>query len=419
MRPWSSAFAVSLLLTIGGCTESKLRPGHCEHDSDCLPGEYCVLQGAATFSCALLDGGLPDGNASDASPDVSAEVALEVAPEVAPEVPPECITSSDCPSPKPICDTGSCRPCDGLRPGDGAACTARDSGKRICGSNGSCVECVSVTSSDCNSDPAKPICDVGSNTCVKCSVDAQCTTKGAGPGICMSHQDGRCAADGEVIYVENRAGCATTGLEAMPGSAGTPFCGPQVALMALTSTRRVIVISGAVAGFQWSATGANPVSVIGRTAAAIVGGLQSGIGLSGAGELFVRDIIIRRSDTVGVTAQNAALLRLDRVTVDANGGGGIFIDGAEFDIRNTTVTGNGPGQSGAITWGGILVTNSPVSGSAQLDLVTIQGNNPVGLSCSGPVTGIGVFATGNTSVDVVSSCGITLCSPAGPTCGAH
>jgi hypothetical protein len=204
----------------------------------------------------------------------------------------------------------------------------------------------------------------------------------------------------------------------MAGSSGTPFCGPQVALDALTSSRRVLVISGPVAGLQWNAAGANPISLIGRASAAIVGGLQSGISFSGAGELFARDIVVRRSDAAGIVAQNGAVLRLEHVTVDGNGGGGIFVDGAAFDIRNTTITANGPGQSGATTWGGMLATNVLASGPANLELVTIRNNNPVGLACSGPVSGTGVLATDNTSINIATSCALTGCSPAGPTCGA-
>jgi hypothetical protein len=234
----------------------------------------------------------------------------------------------------------------------------------------------------------------------------------------MSHQDGRCASDGEVIYVENKGGCASSAITPMAGSASTPFCGPQIALDALTTSRRILLISGPVAGLQWNGSGANPISVIGRASAAIVGGLQSGIALSGAGELYARDIVIRRSDAAGVAAQNGAVLRLDHVTVDSNGGGGILVDGAAFDVRNTTITSNGPGQSGATTWGGMLATNILASGPANLELVTIRNNNPVGLSCSGGVTGTGVLATDNTSINIANTCGITACSPAGPTCGA-
>jgi hypothetical protein len=394
-------YVLAVLAVFGltaGCSESKLRAGHCERDTDCPSGQVCVLEGATTFTCAAPDGGLPDGD------------AMEVAPE--------CTTSSQCPAEKPICDAQTCRACDSARPADGAACASRDGTRPFCGPSGACVECVSATSADCTANPAKPICDPSSNTCVGCATDDQCVAKGVGPGLCMSHQDGRCASDSEVIYVENKGGCASSVLTPMAGSSGTPFCGPQIALDGLTPSRRVLVISGPVAGLQWNAAGANPISLIGRASAAIVGGLQSGISFSGAGELFARDIVVRRSDAAGIAAQNGAVLRLEHVTVDSNGGGGILVDGAAFDIRNTTITANGPGQSGATAWGGMLATNVLASGPANLELVTIRNNNPVGLACSGPVSGTGVLATDNTSINIATSCALTACTPAGPTCGA-
>ena len=115
-------YGLAVLAVFGltaGCSESKLRAGHCEHDTDCPSGQVCVLEGAATFTCAAPDGGLPDGDAS--------------------EVAAECTTSSQCPADKPICDAQTCRACDSARSGDGAACASRDSGRPVYGPNGACV----------------------------------------------------------------------------------------------------------------------------------------------------------------------------------------------------------------------------------------------------------------------------------------
>ena len=392
---------LALLAVVGlsvACSENKLRAGYCEHDTDCPSGQVCVLEGAATFTCAASDGGLPDGDAS--------------------EVAPECTTSSQCPAEKPICDMQTCRACDSARPGDTTACASRDSARPFCGPGGACVECVSPTSADCTANTAKPICDVASNTCVGCTTDAQCAAKGVGPGICMSHQDGRCASDGEVIYVENKGGCASSSITPMAGSAGAPFCGPQLALDALTSLRRVIVISGAVAGAAWSpVSGATPVTLIGRSAV-IAPGTAIGLRITGAAEVYVRDLTVRNSEQVGIIAEGGAILHLEHVTVDSNRGGGIMLDGSAFDIRASTITGNGPGQAaGGVVWGGIRV-QAPGT-PASLMLVTASNNQSAGVSCSDPIDGVGVLATGNAGgVQVTSACSISPCATAGPTCGA-
>jgi len=383
-----------------GCTENKLRAGHCERDTDCPPGQSCVLEGAATFTCAASDGGLPDGDAS--------------------EVAPECTASSQCPVERPICDAQTCRACDSARFGDGTACASRDSTRPLCGPTGACVECVSTTSADCNANLAKPICDLASNTCVGCSGDDQCAAKGGGPGVCMSHQDGRCAADSEVIYVENKAGCATSALTPGAGSATSPFCGPQLAIDGLTTSRRVVLISGPVMGATWTVTSAStPVTFVGRTAAAIAPGTTVGMRVTGPGDLYARDLVVRNSELVGVIAENGATLRLDHVTIDSNRGGGISIDNSAFDVRNTTITANGPGQAGGgVVWGGIRI-DAP-GNPASLALVTVSNNQSAGVSCSGPIAGLGVLAADNLGgVDVTSACQVPPCSPAGPTCGAQ
>jgi len=391
---------LTLLGLTAGCTENKLRAGHCERDTDCPPGRSCVLEGAATFTCAASDGGLPDGDVSEAAP--------------------ECTASSQCPVEKPICDAQTCRACDSTQFGDGAACASRDSARPLCGPTGACVECVSTTSADCNGNPAKPICDLASNTCVECTADDQCAAKGVGAGICMSHQDGRCASDSETIYVENKTGCASSALTPMAGSAGTPFCGPQLAIDGVTSTRRTVVISGTVAGFQWAPAGAQTqISMVGRNAAVIAGGTQPGVAIASGADLYLRGpLTIGPGPEVGISATAGAVLGITGLVVDGNKKGGILIDGAAFELRESTIVGNGPGDIIGLPWGGVRIQNAASVVPATLDRLTLQNNNPVGLSCSGTVTGSGVFATDNTSVDIATTCGITPCSPAGSICGA-
>jgi hypothetical protein len=57
---------------------------------------------------------------------------------------------------------------------------------------------------------------------------------------------------------------------------------------------------------------------------------------------------------------------MDTCAVTNNPGGGILLNGAAFDIKNTTVTGNGPATfGGATAWGGILVKTFPGTVSTQ------------------------------------------------------
>jgi hypothetical protein len=234
----------------------------------------------------------------------------------------------------------------------------------------------------------------------------------------MSHQDGRCAADAETIYVQSGGSCSDSG-GAAGGIAAAPFCSMQPTVAVVGATRDLIVVRGAVnvasAGFQG---GAKQISIVGQSSALIGTVTGSAVHLS-AGDAFIRDIKLMTTGAIGCQADTGTTLRLQHLTVTGNSGGGVLLDGAAFDIRNTTITTNGPGTFGATNWGGILVNNPPAAGPKQLQLVTVQNNMGPGVSCSAAVTGTGVFATGNTPVDVNATCMFSSCGAAGATCGAQ
>jgi hypothetical protein len=245
----------------------------------------------------------------------------------------------------------------------------------------------------------------------------------------MAHQNGRCATDARTVYVQQTTGCTDTDPFGQGGTLAAPFCSmtPVQNVIANNDVRTLVVVRGTVNASTTplgrSASRAE-LSIIGQQTAVIAAGANPGLDLQ-SGQFYVRGVTISPSGSVGINAAipNSSLaltLRLDTVTVDSCQKGGILLDGAAFDIKNTTVTNNGPGQNGTFIWGGILVKTLPMSGPTQLELVSIDGNNQVGLSCIGPVSGTGVFATGNTGgVNIGTACDVTPCSPASPgTCGA-
>jgi hypothetical protein len=234
----------------------------------------------------------------------------------------------------------------------------------------------------------------------------------------MDHQDGRCATDAETIHVQKGGACAAGG-----GTAAAPLCGPQDAAAVLSPSRRLVVVRGAVDEFDWSLSGGQ-VTVVGQNAGAVPGTVAAvvspGITVSG-GEVHIRGLTVSCTADVsdrGIVAQSGAVLRLNRVTVKNCAKGGIFVDGASFDIRNTTVTASGPGDVAGLLWGGIRVQSFPPTGPARFELVTIKDNKGPGVSCSGAVTGSGVLASGNPVADISPTCTIASCGSAGPTCGA-
>jgi hypothetical protein len=374
----------------GDCVECS-EAAHCKDPSKA----FCV--GSICVGCRAVNAAAcrPPTGACDAASGKCVECTADT----------HCIHDGN----RPFCVAQACVGCGKAA---AQACAAKDSMKPACSPAGPCVEC--NTSGDCGT-PGKPICNAGK--CEPCSSDVQCAAKAANPGICMSHQDGRCATDAETIYVQNGAGCS-----AGPGagSVAMPFCKPQDALAVATSTRRVVAIRGpaAVAGFAWSNASVGQLSVIGQAAATIAGGADPGIRLT-AGDLYARDLTVAPSANVGVVAELGSTLRLSHVVVRDNAQGGILVNGAAFDISNTRVTANGPGDIMGFPWGGVRI-QAVLASPARLERVTINDNKQVGLSCSANVSGMGVLASGNAGgVDIATTCAISACSPAGPTCGAE
>ena len=121
---------------------------------------------------------------------------------------------------------------------------------------------------------------------------------------------------------------------------------------------------------------------------------------------------------LGIQADSGADLVMDRCIVHNNSGGGILIDRASFDIRNTTVTSNGPGTLGAITWGGMLISSQP-RGLNELQILTVQNNKAIGISCSVAVSNMGVLASLNLTGDINRRVGFSSCGAATVTCGAQ
>jgi hypothetical protein len=229
--------------------------------------------------------------------------------------------------------------------------------------------------------------------------------------------DGHCAIPAETVYVQNSsATCDDTG----SGTAAAPLCSLQPLLPLLSISRELVIVRGTVSGGSWTYAGQGPATlfIVGQQSPAI-GSVTSPAFAMQSGSVSIRAVKFSPSASVGISAKGGTLT-LNKVTVDSCMGGGILLDGAAFDIENTTVTNNGPGQQ-PVVWGGILVNSLPASGSKLLKLATIQGNLAPGLTCSvgSGIQGDGVFAAGNSTLNVTTACNVTACSPMSPTCGAQ
>jgi hypothetical protein len=336
-----------------------------------------------------------------------------------------CLKSTDCSDPsKPICGTTqTCVACGSqLAPIDG--CATKNATLPVCkAAAGTCVECGGdsdcktstipacdtankcvecVQSSHCKNASA-PVCDTTAEHCVqclkdsdcsgttpictnkqctKCASDAQCVAKlGASPGVCMFHQDGRCATDAETIYVQNNTAICSASA-ASGGTATNPFCNSQDGVSAVTSTKRLVVMRGPDAWLGWTATlsGAQ-ASVVGQNGATIAPGAAIGIHLT-SGDLYLRGVTVHNSDNIGITVDSGATLRVDRCLLVKNAKGGLVVAaGAAFDISNSVFDGNGPGSVGAVSFGGVYLGGAPVAGPARFWFNSVVNNAPVGVVC--------------------------------------
>jgi hypothetical protein len=456
-----------LVLAVGAsgttsCNSKSLRSGYCNTSADCKGGLTCDSGDGGTFTCMAVDGGR-DGSAGgggvggaagtggaggaggatdggvggsggkpftcDASMQCKDHDAAAPVCEVDAASCVECVKDTDCPdATEPICGADhKCRACTGSADCVGHAGT-------VCAA-GLCVEC--ATKTDC--EAPKPACDTAANACVACVGNADClgatpicnlqlqtcrtcasdSECPADPGVCMT--DGHCATPTETIYVQNSTSGATVCSDTTPtaGTAGQPFCSMQPVLLALSSSRDLVIVRGTVSAGTgiFAGQGAPVTSIVGQQSAFIASAASPGFSMQ-AGSVSIRGVTFSSSASIGISA-TGGMLHLDTVTVDSCKGGGIFLDGAAFEIDNTTVTNNGPGTHGAITWGGILVSSLPAGGPRNLNLVTIQMNKQIGLTCSNPISGIGVFASANSgTIDVSSTCNVTPCSPLSAICGA-
>jgi hypothetical protein len=204
--------------------------------------------------------------------------------------------------------------------------------------------------------------------------------------------------------------------------------------LAKKNSSLAVVIRGTLAAASANISVSSPLTIVGKGNATISPSTALGsdcITIT-SGEIYLRNLTIQGSASpatgMGIKAapdpSSTVTLHMDTCAVINNPGAGILLNGAAFDIKNTTVGNNGSGSLGLATWGGILTNNPPSSGPTSLANVTIQGNGQVGLVCSASITSTtSVFASGNnkgstSATDQIgNACGITSCSPAGAACG--
>jgi hypothetical protein len=305
-----------------------------------------------------------------------------------------------------VCDMDASRCVECLIDDD---CRGAVSINKVCDpSNFTCVGC--LADSDCKV-ATKPICNKTILTCESCSTDAQCAAKVPNPGICMFHQDGRCATDEETIYVRYSSGCAMA--LGSGGTRATPYCLSQLGIDAVSQAQSLVVLQGPDPLTEWAvaAVPQAPITVVGQASATINPGARVGVRVS-AGTVHIRALKIASGSNTGVVADSGADLRLDGCVVESNAKGGVQIDGAAFDITNTVIAKNGstatPGCGG---WAGACFNN--VLGAPRFLNNTVLANVGTGVACSGSTTTLAGSIIYNNTLEV-SLCTVSSCCSGDP-----
>jgi hypothetical protein len=185
----------------------------------------------------------------------------------------------------------------------------------------------------------------------------------------------------------------------------------------------VVVVMGNVAAGTWSYAdkAAGNLLIVGQNGGRLFSSGAPAFAMS-SGNVTIRRLSLTSSLSMGIQATGGALT-LDHVTVDHCAAGGIMLNGASFDIEDSSVLANGLGVDNVTTnWSGIYV--KLVSGTAKLRRVTIASNTNAGILCAQAVDGTEVLAYGNGGgVDVGQACKIKVCgnsdASAGAMCGAQ
>jgi hypothetical protein len=282
------------------------------------------------------------------------------------------------------CDNVATNPCSGTTPVCAPSTTSTVGGQ--------CVGC--LLNSDCAG--TNPICDT--NACRVCRKDSECASI-SNAGVC--DLGGACPTDANIIYVQNSPACST--INRGGGTAASPFCFPDDAASALSATKSVILIRGAVTpttNLEFTVTG-KPALVAGQASATIKpppGGAIPVVAIT-AGEITLRDLTMSGGNDTGVSVSGGSVLHMDRCYVLNNIGTGILTGASAFDIINTVVANNGGANFPGVNLGAYNGT-----GPTKFAFNTIVNNGLIGVACGAAFTLTGILANGNGGLNFSPNC---------------
>jgi hypothetical protein len=230
----------------------------------------------------------------------------------------------------------------------------------------------------------------------------------------MFHQNGRCASDAEIIYVQNSAGCS--------GGAGTlasPYCRSQDGINAVTAAKRVVVMRGTVAlGIWTSSSTAGQISVFGQNNATVSPGVDIGIHVI-SGDVYIRGLNVQGGGAsavnAGIVVDTGATIHLDRCVVSKNAGGLLVHNGAGFEVANSVFAANQTGTGDFGAFGGVSLGTKGTGLPGTFWFNTVVDNQQLGVVCTSNSQSLdGVLLSGNIGGDQFH-CSMPATSKSGAT----
>ena len=294
--------------------------------------------------------------------------------------------------------------------------------------------CTSTT--DCAATPATPVCDVPAMMCVACLTGASCldpgkpvcTTAHVCDG-CTKHTDcpdslaclpdGSCAATGDVAYVDGTNGAGSTCTFTTPCSkvgegvsTGRPILkltgmlDENVSIMRADPTPLIILADPLARLFKnngvvFEVRGASKVEVydlhIGTTLSTSIGvSMPSGT----TGSLKMRRVTVTNQAGGGMRIDDGHFTLLESSVIENLGGGlEVGFTVASYDIRNNFIIGNGRSNGTVSAFGGAWL--QPVNASGKFQYNTVVGNDDgstqiPGVQCNGTSnSAVGNLVAGN------------------------
>jgi len=283
-------------------------------------------------------------------------------------------------------------------PGDatnGGACSSNGDcqlpGFTICDlrvNGGTCVQCTDTMKAACSG--TTPVCSTD-DACSPCTLHSQCSSR-----ACLT--DGSCADAAQVAYVRPGGG-GTTCTDAQPCKKVSDAVKVKsiVKIEGAVSEDMPIVVDGkaieivADPGSKFTRTGGGIILDVKNNGAdarvsdlEITGGMNPVVQLSlGAPKATLTRVKINNNQGIGILAM-AGALRITQSTVSTNAGGGISLTtGAQFEIVNNVINGNGvPTGGGATAVGGISLSGTD-AGTRRIEFNTIANNGAANAIAAG------------------------------------